>query len=54
MTFIISQKKIVKKYGFKPVIEKGYKFEKQETITQSNQTDAEFVVKWNGQLVNAK
>ena len=36
-------KKIVKKYGFKPVIEKGYKFEKQETITQSNQTDAEFV-----------
>lgn len=35
-------KKIAKEYGFKCVVEKGYAFEKQDTITQSNQTDIAF------------
>lgn len=38
-------KKIVKKYGFTAVVDKSYKFTKQETITQSNQTDIEFITK---------
>lgn len=36
---------IVKSYGFKCVIESGYKFTTQETITQSNQTDIDFICK---------
>lgn len=36
-------KKLVKKYGFQCVVDSSYKFEKQETITQSNQTDIEFI-----------
>lgn len=35
-------KKIAKEYGFKCVIEKGYKFTKEDTISQSNATDIEF------------
>lgn len=34
---------IVRKYGFGFVCEKGYKFTTQETITQSSQTDIEFI-----------
>lgn len=36
-------KKIAKKYGFSCVVDSSYKFKKQETITQSNQTDIEFL-----------
>ena len=36
-------KSIAKKYGFKCVIQSGYKFTKQSTINQSNQTDIEFL-----------
>lgn len=36
-------KKIVKSYGFKFKGESGYKFEKQESISQSNQTDINFI-----------
>ena len=36
-------KAIAKKYGFKFKGEKGYKFEKQETISQNNQTDIAFI-----------
>ena len=35
-------KKVAKRYGFKTEIQKKYKFEKKD-ITQSNQTDAEFL-----------
>ena len=35
---------IVKKYGFKCVIQSGYNFTKQNTISQSDQTDIEFIV----------
>ena len=35
---------ITKKYGYKCVIQSGYNFTKQETISQSNQTDIEFIV----------
>jgi hypothetical protein len=35
-------KKIAKEYGFKCVVEKGYKFKTQETISQSDTTDIEF------------
>lgn len=35
--------KIVESYGYKFVTEKGYKFTVQETITQSNQTDIDFI-----------
>lgn len=38
-------RKVVKSYGFKCVVEKGYKFSKQETITQSEQTDIDFITK---------
>ena len=34
---------IVQKYGFKFVTDNKYKFTKQETITQSNQTDIDFI-----------
>lgn len=36
-------KKLAKQYGFNCVVEKDYSFTKQETITQSNQTDIEFI-----------
>ena len=36
-------KKIVAEYGFQCVIDKDYSFTKQETITQSNQTDIDFL-----------
>lgn len=35
--------KIAKEYGFKCVVEKGYKFKTEDTISQSRQTDVEFV-----------
>ena len=38
-------KKIVQKYGFKCVIDKSYSFAVQETITQSKQTDIDFIQK---------
>ena len=38
-------KKIVQGYGFKCVVDSSYKFEKQETITQSHQSDIEFITK---------
>ena len=44
-------KKIVKSYGFKCVIESGYKFQTQETITQSQQTDIDFITKLAGDEV---
>ena len=34
---------IVKKYGFKCVVDSTYKYEKKDTINQSSQTDAEFI-----------
>lgn len=42
---------IVKSYGFKCVIESGYTFETQETITQSQQTDIDFITKLAGDEV---
>ena len=44
-------KKIVTKYGFKCVVDKDYKFTKEETITQSNQTDIDFIQKLAGEEV---
>lgn len=38
-------KKKCKEYGFSCVIEKDYKFTVQETITQSKQTDIDFITK---------
>lgn len=38
-------KKIVKGYGFKCKVDSSYKFAKQETITQSHQSDIEFITK---------
>lgn len=38
-------KKILKSYGFLVSVDKDYPYEEQETITQSNQTDIEFVTK---------
>lgn len=38
-------KKIVKSYGYTCVIDSKYSFTKQETITQSNQTDIDFITK---------
>ena len=53
---------IVEEYGFKFVVESGYKFTVQETITQSNQTDIDFIQSLAGEetaiftarLVNSK
>lgn len=42
---------IVKSYGFNCVIESGYTFETQETITQSQQTDIDFITKLAGDEV---
>lgn len=44
-------KTLVTKYGFTCVIESGYEFEKQETITQSHQTDIDFITKLAGDEV---
>lgn len=44
-------KKIVKEYGFNCKIDSSYKFTKQETITQSHQTDIDFITKLAGQEV---
>lgn len=38
-------KKICAEYGFTCVVERGYQFTKQETITQSDQTDIDFIQK---------
>ena len=38
-------KSIVESYGYKCVIEQGYNFKTQETITQSKQTDIDFIQK---------
>jgi len=44
-------KKIVKQYGFTPVVDSSYSFTKQETITQSHQTDIDFITNLAGQEV---
>ena len=44
-------KKIVKSYGYTCVVDSSYKFTKQETITQSNQTDIDFITKLAGDEV---
>ena len=44
-------KKIVQSYGFTCVIDKNYKFTVKETITQSNQTDIDFITKLAGDEV---
>lgn len=43
--------KIIQSYGFQCVTEAGYAFEKQETITQSDQTDIDFITKLAGDEV---
>ena len=45
-------KKIVKSYGYTCVIDSNYSFTKQETITQSNQTDIDFITKLAGDEVH--
>lgn len=45
-------KKIVQGYGFKCVVDSSYNFEKQETITQSHQSDIEFITKLAGDEVH--
>lgn len=42
---------IVRSYGFKCVIESDYSFKVQETITQSNQTDIDFITNLAGDEV---
>lgn len=44
-------KKIVQSYGYTCVIDDSYSFSVQETITQSNQTDIDFVTKLAGDEV---
>ena len=44
-------KKIVKSYGYSCKVDSSYKFTKQETITQSNQTDIDFIQKLAGDEV---
>lgn len=44
-------KKIVQSYGYTCVIDSNYSFKKQETITQSNQTDIDFITKLAGDEV---
>lgn len=44
-------KKIVKSYGYTCVIDSNYSFTQQETITQSNQTDIDFITKLAGDEV---
>lgn len=43
--------KIAGEYGFKCVVESDYEFTKQETITQSNQSDIDFLTKLAGDEV---
>ena len=44
-------KSICKNYGFKCVIQSNYKFNKQDTISQSDQTDIEFITSLaNGEI----
>ena len=38
-------KQICKNYGYNVVVDSSYKFEVQETITQSHQTDIDFITK---------
>lgn len=45
-------KKIIKGYGFTCKVDGSYKFEKQETITQSHQSDIEFITKLAGDEVH--
>lgn len=45
-------KKIVKSYGYTCVIDENYKFTEQETITQSNQTDIDFITKLAGDEIH--
>lgn len=45
-------KKIVQSYGYTCVVDSSYKFTKQETITQSNQTDIDFITKLAGDEVH--
>ncbi len=44
-------KKIVRSYGYSCVVDSSYSFTKQETITQSNQTDIDFITKLAGDEV---
>lgn len=44
-------KKIVQSYGYTCVVDSNYSFTKQETITQSNQTDIDFITKLAGDEV---
>lgn len=45
-------KSIVSSYGFSCEVDNSYNFEKQETITQSHQTDIEFITKLAGDEVS--
>lgn len=44
-------KKIVQSYGYTCVVDSSYSFQTQETITQSNQTDIDFITKLAGDEV---
>lgn len=44
-------KKIVQSYGYTCVVDSSYSFTTQETITQSNQTDIDFITKLAGDEV---
>ena len=44
-------KKIVQSYGYSCVVDSSYSFKRQETITQSNQTDIDFITKLAGDEV---
>lgn len=44
-------KKIVQSYGYTCVVDSSYSFNVQETITQSNQTDIDFITKLAGDEV---
>lgn len=44
-------KKVVKGYGYNCVVDSSYKFNNQETITQSDQTDIDFIQKLAGDEV---
>lgn len=45
-------KKIVQEYGFSCVIDSDYEFTRKETITQSHQTDIDFITKLAGDEVH--
>ena len=44
-------KKIVQSYGYSCVVDSSYSFKRQETITQSNQTDIDLITKLAGDEV---